>query len=132
MLSSIFANNNDFLEPSEAFKVNIFEKERSVNINVDLDETIYLYHSKIKVYINKINITSEVFNKKPEKYHEFIVHFGNFEIIVPKELIQKNIGKNSEYTVKVKYQGCSKKGLCYAPMKNTYTGTFGTGNSEKK
>ncbi|HIP12945.1 MAG TPA: protein-disulfide reductase DsbD [Arcobacter sp.] len=130
LLSSTFANDNDFLPPSEAFKVNLYEKKDSININIDIDDTIYLYHDKIKVYIDKKKVTKEVFDRKPVEYHEFIVHFGDFEIEVPKELIKKTIGENSEYTIKVKYQGCSKKGLCYAPMKNTYTGSFG-GTSSK-
>jgi len=129
LFSSIFANNDDFLAPNEAFKVNLFETKDSVKINIDLEDSIYLYDKKIKVYINKTKVTKEVFHKKPVEYHEFIVHFGDFEIDVPKDLIKKTIGDNSDYTIKVKYQGCSKKGLCYAPMKNKYSGTFGTSDT---
>ncbi len=125
-ISSLLANNSDFLEPNEAFKINIFEKKETVNINIKLDEAIYLYDKFLKIYIDKIDVTKKVFTKKPIEYHDFIVHFGTFEIVVPKELIKNTINNKEDYTVKVKYQGCSKKGLCYAPMNNIYTGTFGS------
>jgi len=128
-ITSLFSNN-DFLKPKEAFNVNIFEKQNSVIINLNLDKSIYLYDNKLKVFLNDNEITKDVLKHKPENYHEFAVHFGNINIEVAKSYIKENI-KNSTYKLKVKYQGCSKKGLCYAPMNNIYEGSFGVENSQK-
>ena len=115
-ISSIFAiSNNDFLAPNEAFKVNIFETEKNVQIKLDIDETIYLYDDKLKVFIGKTDITKGVLFHKPVDYHGFTVHFGDINIPISKELINKTNG-NGTYDIEIKYQGCSKKGLCYAPM----------------
>lgn len=123
-ITSIFAvSNSDFLAPSEAFKVNIFETEKNVQIKMNPDETIYLYDDKLKVFIGKTDITKDVLFHKPVDYHGFTVHFGDINIPISKELIKKTNGAGA-YDIEIKYQGCSKKGLCYAPMNNKYSGTL--------
>jgi thiol:disulfide interchange protein DsbD len=132
LFNNIFAfSNNDFLAPNEAFKVDIFETKKAVQIKMDIDDTIYLYDDKLKVYIGEIEITKDVLFHKPVDYHDFIVHFGDINIPISKELIRK-INGNGAYDIKVKYQGCSKKGLCYAPMNNTYSGTLSTSDISTK
>jgi len=121
-LSTLFSNN-DFLSPNEAFKVNIFEKQDSLNVNINLDETIYLYDDKLKVILNKKDITKEVLFHKPVNYHDFIVHFGTIKMGINKDFIKNNI-ESFKYELTVKYQGCSKKGLCYAPMEKSYKGSL--------
>jgi thiol:disulfide interchange protein DsbD len=124
LITSLFAANDDFLSPSEAFDVNVFEKQTSVDINVKLPKTIYLYDEKIKILVNKIDITKDIFSKKPEQYQEFMVHFGGFNLVIPKEKIKSLIGNTSQYKVEFQFQGCSVKGLCYAPMNESYSGSF--------
>jgi len=126
-ISTLFSND-DFLKPSEAFKVNIFEKQNSVNININLDDTIYLYDDKLKIYLNKKDITKDVLKHKAINYHDFIVHMGDINTQISKEFIKNNIDSNN-YEIVLKYQGCSKKGLCYAPMKETYKGSLNSTNN---
>jgi thiol:disulfide interchange protein DsbD len=116
-VTSIFANNNDFLEPSEAFKVSIDKKEKAFEINVQLDKTIYLYDEFLQVVIlpQNIDITKELKFPKPVNYDDFIVHFNGMNVRVPYSLIEKKIGKEA-YELQFNYQGCSKLGLCYSPM----------------
>jgi len=121
-ISTLFSNN-DFLSPNEAFKVNIFEKQDSLNVNINLDETIYLYDDKLKVLLNNKDITKEILFHKPVNYHDFIVHFGNIQMGIKKDFIKNNID-SFKYDLTVKYQGCSKKGLCYAPMEKSYKGSL--------
>lgn len=124
LVSSLFAGDDGFLEPEKAFVVNVAEAQDSVDINVKLDQTIYVYDDKIEILINKTNVTKKVFTKKPIDHDGFIVHMGEFVINVPKTLI-KEIGGENPYTVTFNYQGCSVDGLCYAPLSNSYSGTFG-------
>ena len=120
---STLLSNNDFLAPSEAFKVNIFEKQNSVNININLDKSIYLYDNKLKVFLNDKEITKDVLKHKSENYHDFVVHMGIIDINIPKSYIKEN-STNTNYKIQLKYQGCSKKGLCYAPMRKSYEGSL--------
>ena len=114
---SLFGGNNDFLEPSEAFKVSIDKKANGYEINVKLDKTIYLYDEFLNVTIlpQKIDITKELQFPKPINYDDFIVHFDGMKIEVPFSLIKEKIG-NEPYELQFNYQGCSKAGLCYSPM----------------
>jgi thiol:disulfide interchange protein DsbD len=122
-VNTILNANNDFLSPQEAFKINIFETKENVTINMNIDKTIYLYDDKLKVFVGLNDITKKVLKHKSQDYDGFTVHFGDINILIPKTLI-KEINGNKKYTVEVKYQGCSKKGLCYAPMSNKYEGSL--------
>ncbi len=114
---SVFANNNDFLEPEQAFKVSIDKKEKAFEINVKLDESIYLYDEVLQVLIlpQNINITKELRFPKSVTYDGFAVHFKGMKVEVPYSLIEQKIG-NEAYELQFNYQGCSKAGLCYSPL----------------
>lgn len=121
LISSLFANEDGFLEPEQAFVVSIGETKESVAIDIKLDKTIYLYDDKIEVLLNKTNITKKVFTKKPIEHDGFIVHMGKFTIEIPKTLIKEVVGKGA-YSITFNYQGCSELGLCYPPLSKKYQG----------
>ena len=113
---TLFASNFDFVEPNEAFKVKITQNKEKISINLKLHKDIYVYHDRIKIFLDKSDITKEVFKTKPIKYHEFLVHFNALYINIPDTLIKKYNAKKLTF----KYQGCSSKGLCYAPMQKEF------------
>ncbi len=121
---SLFASiNDDFLEPEQAFKTKFIEQEDKIIFTLNLGKAIYLYDDKLKVFITKpekIELTKEINLPKPVEYDGFIVHFVNQNIQIPKELLKNKID-SSFYEIEVQFQGCSKAGLCYAPMSETYT-----------
>ena len=121
LFSSLFAGK-DFLQPEEAFQVSVEKKETSIEFKIVLDKTIYLYDEFLKVTIlpSKTDITKELNIAIPVDYDSFKVHFGTLIIDVPNSLIERNIGKEA-FELKLEYQGCSKKGLCYSPMSKTYS-----------
>ena len=114
--------NQDFLEPNEAFKTSFTKNKDSLNFKLELGKDIYLYDDKLKVFITKpqkIEITKEINIPKPVTYDEFIVHLDNLNLNIPFSLLKSKIDSN-EYEVEIKFQGCSKAGLCYAPMGEKY------------
>ncbi len=121
---SLFASSNDtFLEPEEAFKTKFIEQKDKIIFTLDLGKDIYLYDDKLKVFITKpkkIELTKEISFPKPVEYDGFIVHFNNQKIEIPKELLKSKIA-STYYEIEVEFQGCSKDGLCYAPMSETYS-----------
>lgn len=121
-IASLFGNDG-FLDPSKAFIVKFQDKTDLVNIELKLDNTIHVYDDKMKVLVNKENITKKVFTLKPHEVDGFMVHKGTILIDVPKSLISE-IAKDGKYTLTLKFQGCSEEGLCYAPMKEKYEGTL--------
>ena len=113
----------DFLEPDEAFKKEFIKQNDKVIFSLNLGKNIYLYDDKLKVFItkpSKIEITEEVNIPEPVEYDEFIVHFDNQNIEIPFSLLKSKVDSSS-YEIEVKFQGCSKAGLCYAPMSDKYT-----------
>lgn len=124
--------NQEFLEPNEAFKPTFTKNEDSLNFKLDLGRDIYLYDDKLKVFITKpekIEITKDINIPKPVAYQEFIVQFNNLDLTIPFSLLKSKIESN-EYEIEIKFQGCSKAGLCYAPMSEKYNLTLGEAKQE--
>ena len=122
------------LEPEEAFKPSFTKKEDSLNFKLVLGDSIYLYDDKLKVFISKpekIEITKELNIPKPVNYEEFVVHFTNMDIEIPYSLLKSKIDTN-KYEIEVKFQGCSKAGLCYAPMSEKFILDFATNEVKKE
>ncbi len=111
-----------FLDPDDAFKKEFIKKDDKVVFTLNLGKNIYLYDDKLKVFISKpskIDITEEVNIPKPIEYDGFIVHFDNQKIEIPFSLLKSKVDSSS-YELEVMFQGCSKAGLCYAPMSAKY------------
>lgn len=109
---------NKVLEPEEAFQVKFIENKDSLNIKFELGKDIYLYHDKLQINIlkpQKIEITKELNIPKPVNYEEFIVHFDDLNLTIPYNLLKSKVD-SKEFEIELKFQGCSKAGLCYAPM----------------
>ncbi|MCT7630238.1 protein-disulfide reductase DsbD [Aliarcobacter butzleri] len=124
---------NKVLEPEEAFKVKFIKNEDSLNIKLELGKDIYLYHDKLQINIlkpQKIEITKELNIPKPVNYQEFIVHFDDLNLTIPYDFLKSKVD-SKEFEIELKFQGCSKAGLCYAPMSQKQVLMFGT-NIENK
>ncbi|WP_307190082.1 protein-disulfide reductase DsbD [Arcobacter sp. LA11] len=121
-----FAVEQNFLEPEEAFKPKFEESKDKIIFNLELGKDIYLYDEKLKVFISKpekIDISKEVNLPKPIPYEIWQVHFDDLKIDIPFSLIQSKT-KASDVEIEVQFQGCSKAGLCYAPMSQMKTINF--------
>ena len=122
---SLFAQ--DFLEPDKAFMPKLEKQNDKIVFDIKLGKDMYLYDEQIKVLITKpkiIDLTEELNIKEPTKYDEFNVHF-DLNIVVPISLIEQKIGK-VPYELEFRYQGCSKLGLCYQPMKRVFKSSNST------
>lgn len=121
-----FAIEQKILDPDEAFKPSFEKNNESVIFKLELGEDIYLYDEKLKVLMTKptkIDISEELDIPKPIEYDDFIVHFDDPNISIPFSLLKSKV-KSESYEIEVQYQGCSKAGLCYAPMSQTYAFSF--------
>ncbi len=117
---SLFAFNQDeILQPSEAFMVNAQKKGKNIETTIKLGEQIYLFDRALKyTIIRPKEVSLDKFLKKPtptDKEGEK-AHLEDVVVDIPLQLIKQLIG-DGEFTIKINYQGCSKKGLCYQPLK---------------
>ena len=111
------------LEPEEAFKTAFIKNQDNINLKLELGKSIYLYDNKLKIFITKpvnIEITKEINIPNPESYDEFIVHSKNLDLTIPFSLLKSKVDSNED-EVEIKFQGCSKAGLCYAPMSEKFS-----------
>ncbi|RXJ77373.1 thiol:disulfide interchange protein [Aliarcobacter skirrowii] len=109
---------NRVLEPEEAFKVNFVQNEDNLVIKLELGKDIYLYDDKLQINITKpkkVELLKELELPKPVVYDDFIVHFDDLNINISYSLLKSKLDSN-KYEIEFKFQGCSKAGLCYAPM----------------
>ncbi|TLT08705.1 protein-disulfide reductase DsbD [Aliarcobacter thereius] len=123
---------NKVLEPEEAFQVTFIQNEKDLNIKLDLGKDIYLYDDKIEINITKpkkVALRDELNLPKPVEYDGFIVHLDNLNLTLPYSLLKDKIDSN-KYEIELKFQGCSKAGLCYAPMKEKKVIFFEASNNE--
>ena len=125
--------NQDFLEPKDAFKTSFTQNEDSLNFKLALGKDIYLYDDKLTVFITKpekIDIKNEITVPEPVPYDEFIVHLNDLDLTIPFSVLKAKV-ESSKYEVTVSFQGCSKAGLCYAPMSEKYLVELGAGDTKE-
>ena len=111
-----------FLDPEDAFKTSFTKNEDSLNFKLNLGKDIYLYDDKFKVSISKpqkIDISEDINIPEPVTYDEFIVQLKNMDLIIPFSVLRSKI-ESAKYEILVEFQGCSKAGLCYAPMSEKF------------
>lgn len=116
---------DEVLMPDQAFKPSAVLKDGKINVDIKLGDKIYAYKDKLHFSIispKNISLDKDLKLPKPVKYHEFIVYFDEVKQSIPLSLIEKKLGKNTDkITLRVNFQGCSKLGLCYSPMKKEFT-----------
>ncbi|NPA81780.1 MAG: protein-disulfide reductase DsbD [Epsilonproteobacteria bacterium] len=114
----------DILKPDEAFKVEAELQKDAIKTKIDLGDQIYIYDKELHYKITspkQIDITKDLKLPKPEKFHGFIVHRKSIDVDIPLSLIKEKVGDANKVMIEIDYQGCSEKGLCYAPLKKSFT-----------
>lgn len=122
---------NKILEPEEAFFPSITKNEESLRVEIALGKDIYLYDDKIELNITKpkkMALREFLELPKPVEYDGFIVHLDDLKFEVPYSLLKDKLDSN-RYEIELKFQGCSKAGLCYAPMSKKELVFFETDSS---
>jgi len=119
------ALEDEVLMPDQAFKPSAVLKDGKIVVEIKLGDKIYAYKDKLHFTITSpktLSLDKDLKLPKPVKYHEFIVYFDKVKQSIPLSLIKKKLGQDvQKIKLKVNFQGCSKLGLCYSPMKKEFT-----------
>ncbi len=114
------SNEADFLKPDEAFKVwPSVTGKTSLQVNFDVADDYYLYRDKIRFVLldgdAKTDITSVKLPKGKIKndptFGKTEIYPKSFNVAVP--LTAQQLA--SSPVLRVHYQGCKDKGICYLP-----------------
>lgn len=120
---SLFSNDSteeEFLSPDAAFGLDIIQANGQINANFKVAPGYYLYKERIKfvlspALVHKVRLPNGDIKNDP--------NFGKMEVYHHDFTGYIDItGTNTApLTIKATYQGCSEKGLCYAPQHKTFS-----------
>jgi len=124
LYSSLSAfDQGDILKPEEAFIAEAVQKDDKIQTTIKLAPEIYIYDEMLKYTITspkEVSLDKLIKRPEPVNYHDFIVHRdGDVVVDIPLSLIKEQIGDGA-FTLKIAYQGCSDKGLCYQPLSKSF------------
>lgn len=112
-----------FLSPEAAFQVNLSaQNAQSIQANFTVASGYYLYKSRIKFVLASGSQAEIADIELPKAEMKNDKNFGDMEVYhhdFSAKVHLTNI-KNNAIKMAVSYQGCSEKGLCYAPMTQTF------------
>jgi len=121
-ISTLFGSNQKFLSPDDAFKLTVISEKEKVVFELDLGKDIYLYPDKLKVKIlkpQKMEITNKLNIPKVEFYKGLQTISSDVKFEISNKLLESKV-KAGVYELEINYQGCSKVGICYPPMKKKF------------
>ncbi|MBC7756681.1 MAG: protein-disulfide reductase DsbD [Bdellovibrio sp.] len=110
--------DEEFLSPDKAFKLVITQDKYTLVANFTVEPGYYLYKNRIKFTLQpnedyEVSLPNGQI-KEDKNFGKMEVYHHDFKgVIYLKRIIKPTI------TVKAVYQGCSEKGLCYAPQTKT-------------
>ena len=118
---SLFNREEEVLLPDQAFKLEVIAQDKhTLQANFTVAPGHYLYRDRIKFKSNNAQIGEITFPKgdikKDANFGETEVFHQSFTANIALNDTSKNLDK---ITVEANYQGCSEKGLCYAPIHKT-------------
>lgn len=124
--NSLIETNSEetFLSPEAAFQLDLSAKDaQSIQANFTVTPGYYLYKERIK-FVLAPGTPAEISNVEfPIAEIKNDKNFGKMEVYHHDFSAKINLAniKNNAIKIAATYQGCSEKGLCYAPMTKTFT-----------
>ncbi|HEY0562007.1 MAG TPA: protein-disulfide reductase DsbD [Methylophilus sp.] len=112
---------DDFLSPDLAFKLDVLPQEANqVSAHFKVEPGYYLYKQRIKFVIEDANTGKVAAVALPAGEIKDDPNFGKQEVYHHDFKALITLSNATNPTLKVTYQGCSEKGLCYAPQTKTF------------
>lgn len=123
LTDSLFNRNQDeeeFLSPDLAFGLEMSRSQQQIMADFKVAPGYYLYKKRIQFALtpaleHAVDLPAAEIKDDPN-FGEMEVYHHDFTAII--NLAQAN---TTPITIKATYQGCSEKGLCYAPQHKTFT-----------
>jgi len=113
--SSLFSNDDEFLTADQAFEFNFHQKGKQLEITFAIAEGYYLYRHQFTFSVENAEIIPVALPIGEDHEDEF---FGVQQIFTEKLNFVIELAKvNDNANIKIRYQGCAAKGLCYPPKK---------------
>jgi thiol:disulfide interchange protein DsbD len=113
--SSLFSNDDEFLTADEAFEFNFYQNNDQLEVTFKIAEGYYLYRHQFKFSVENAEIIPVELPIGEDHEDEF---FGVQQIFTEQLSFVIKLKKvDSNASIKIRYQGCAAKGLCFPPKK---------------
>ena len=117
--------NDEFLKPEQAFKLSVQTRDaQTLLADFEVTPGYYLYRERISFKLKDGSASSIASIELPKgemkhdaSFGEMEVYHQSFQAVVK---LQHAGSPPSGITLLASYQGCSEKGLCYAPIRKTF------------
>lgn len=122
-------SEDDFLSPDAAFQLNITPTDdQTLRADFKIEPGYYLYKQRIQFKVQAPTGT-EALAELPAGEMKDDPNFGQQEVYHHDFSAKVKVASTDSLALKVTYQGCSEKGLCYAPQTKTFNfGAASTSN----
>lgn len=125
--ASLFGNNQSFLPVEEAFKSYVLTEDDKLLIRFEIADGYYLYKKRFSVEptnsedlkLSPPEFTTNGLEKDDPNFGRVTVYYDRMDI----ETVF-TAEKSGDYSVRLKYQGCADKGLCYPPKTDILDFTY--------
>ena len=115
------AKEEEFLSPDVAFKLDITAKDASnLTASFKVVPGYYLYKQRVKFVIKDAATGTIEAIELPQAEIKEDKNFGKQEVYHHDFVANIKLSAANNPIVKATYQGCSEKGLCYAPQNKTF------------
>ncbi len=126
LFSTSSKQQDKFLSVDEAFQVRPSVRANKVTVTFNIVKGHYIYRDKLKLILPKgVTASKFKFKQTPSyvddpKYGKVAV-FDNKTVTASTTLSNQTAKDLTNIPIKLKWQGCSKAGLCYPPEKVTFS-----------
>lgn len=111
----------EFLSPDAAFKLDLTAKNaNNLTANFTIVPGYYLYKQRVKFVIKDASTGTIEATELPQAEIKEDKNFGKQEVYHHDFKVIIKIASANNPIVQATYQGCSEKGLCYAPQNKTF------------
>ncbi|MDP3609498.1 MAG: protein-disulfide reductase DsbD [Methylophilus sp.] len=122
------ASEDDFLSPDVAFQLNVTPTDaQTLRADFKVEPGYYLYKDRIKFAVQSPAGAAISNVDLPAGEPKDDPNFGQQEVYHHDFSAKLGVSSTENIIIKATYQGCSEKGLCYAPQTKTFT--FGTAST---
>lgn len=109
-----------FLSPEEAFQVTAVHKDDVIETNIIMADKIYIYDNSLHYrVISPSSVELSVTLPQAKDIHGDMSHVKEIPVNISTEYIESQV--KGDYTLEIEFQGCSDSGICYQPIKETFS-----------
>lgn len=109
-----------FLSPDEAFQVSAVLEEGVVKTKIKMAEKIHIYEDSLHYRITTPKqVELSVTKPTPHEFDGDKVYEKELLVNIPTKDIESKV--TGDYTLEIEFQGCSDAGICYQPIKKSFS-----------